>query len=295
MEGRSVLAPMGWDAFGLPAENAALKNDIHPAVWTKSNISKMKEQFHEWGVLYDWDREVTSCEPDYYKWTQWIFVQLFKSGLAYRKAASVNWCPSCKTVLANEQVVNGFCWRCDAQVEPRQLAQWFLKITDYADDLLAYCDQLPGWPDKVTTMQRNWIGKSVGAEIRFPVENQDVVIPVFTTRHDTVFGATFMCLAPEHPLTIQLSRNTPQEKQVAAFVEKMSMLDRSDKAMEEYEKEGVFLGANCINPLSGKRIPIYTANFALMEYGTGAVMAVPAHDQRDLILPRNTAWISSLW
>jgi len=281
MRGFNVLHPMGWDAFGMPAENAAIANKTHPAKWTYANIDAMRAQLKQLGFSYDWDREIATCRPEYYRWEQWLFLKMYKNGKAYRKESFVNWCESCQTVLANEQVESGLCWRCSQQVRQKKLWQWFFRTTEYAGDLLAHSDQLPGWPEKVTTMQKNWIGKSVGAEIRFPVENQDVVIPVFTTRHDTVFGATFMCLAPEHPLTLQLSQGTPQEKQVAAFVDKMSMLDRSDKAVEEYEKEGVFLGANCINPLSGKRIPIYTANFALMEYGTGAVMAVPAHDQRD--------------
>jgi leucyl-tRNA synthetase len=281
MRGFNVLHPMGWDAFGMPAENAAIANKTHPAKWTYANIDAMRAQLKQMGFSYDWDREVATCRPEYYRWEQWLFLKMYEKGMAYRKESFVNWCESCQTVLANEQVESGLCWRCSQQVRQKKLWQWFFRITDYAGDLLAHSDQLPGWPEKVTTMQKNWIGKSVGAEIRFPVENQDIVIPVFTTRHDTVFGATFMCLAPEHPLTLELSRGTPQEKQVAAFVDKMSMLDRSDKAVEEYEKEGVFLGVNCINPLSGKSIPIYTANFALMEYGTGAVMAVPAHDQRD--------------
>jgi leucyl-tRNA synthetase len=281
MNGFNVLHPMGWDAFGMPAENAAIANKTHPAKWTYANIDAMRAQLKQLGFSYDWDREIATCRPEYYRWEQWLFLRMYKNGMAYRKESFVNWCESCQTVLANEQVESGLCWRCSQQVRQKKLWQWFFRTTEYAGDLLAHSDQLPGWPEKVTTMQKNWIGKSVGAEIRFPVENQDLSIPVFTTRHDTVFGATFMCLAPEHPLTLQLSQGTPQENQVAAFVDKMSMLDRSDKAVEEYEKEGVFLGANCINPLSGKRIPIYTANFALMEYGTGAVMAVPAHDQRD--------------
>jgi leucyl-tRNA synthetase len=282
MRGFNVLHPMGWDAFGMPAENAAIANKTHPAKWTYANIDAMRAQLKQMGFSYDWDREIATCRPEYYRWEQWLFLKMYEKGMAYRKESFVNWCESCQTVLANEQVESGLCWRCSQQVRQKKLWQWFFRITDYAGDLLAHSDQLPGWPEKVTTMQKNWIGKSVGAEIRFPVENhQDIVIPVFTTRHDTVFGATFMCLAPEHPLTLELSRGTPQQKQVAAFVDKMSMLDRSDKAVEEYEKEGVFLGVNCINPLSGQRIPIYTANFALMEYGTGAVMAVPAHDQRD--------------
>ena len=281
MRGFNVLHPMGWDAFGMPAENAAIANKTHPAKWTYANIKTMRSQLKQMGFSYDWEREIATCKPEYYRWEQWLFLKMFEKEMAYRKESFVNWCHTCQTVLANEQVEAGLCWRCGQQVRQKKLWQWFFRITDYSDDLLAYSDKLPGWPEKVTTMQKNWIGKSVGAEIRFPVEKQDVVIPVFTTRHDTVFGATFMCLAPEHPLTLQLSKGTSQETAVAEFVDRMSLQDRSAKAVDEYEKEGVFLGANCINPLSGKRIPIYTANFALMEYGTGAVMAVPAHDQRD--------------
>jgi leucyl-tRNA synthetase len=281
MRGFNVLHPMGWDAFGMPAENAAIANNTHPAQWTYGNIDAMRSQLKQLGFSYDWDREIATCRPEYYRWEQWLFLKMYEKGMAYRKESFVNWCESCQTVLANEQVEAGLCWRCGEQVRQKKLWQWFFRITDYSDDLLAYSDKLPGWPEKVTTMQKNWIGKSFGAEIRFPVENKDIVIPVFTTRHDTVFGATFMCLAPEHPLTVQLSKGTIQEAKVVEFVERMSMQDRSDKAVDEHEKEGVFLGANCINPASGRRIPIYTANFALMEYGTGAVMAVPAHDQRD--------------
>jgi leucyl-tRNA synthetase len=281
MGGFNVLHPMGWDAFGMPAENAAIANNTHPAKWTYANIDAMRSQLKQLGFSYDWDRELATCRPEYYRWEQWLFLKMYQKGMAYRRESFVNWCGSCQTVLANEQVEAGLCWRCGERVRQKKLWQWFFRITDYSDDLLAFSDKLPGWPEKVTTMQKNWIGKSYGAEIRFAVEDRDQIIPVFTTRHDTVFGATFMCLAPEHPLTIQLSKGTSQEKQVAEFVERMSLQDRSDRAVEEYEKEGVFLGIHCINPLNGNRMPIYTANFALMDYGTGAVMAVPAHDQRD--------------
>jgi leucyl-tRNA synthetase len=281
MCGFNVLHPMGWDAFGMPAENAAIANNTHPAKWTYANIDTMRSQLRRLGLSYDWDRELATCKPEYYRWEQWLFLQMYRKGMAYRKESFVNWCGSCQTVLANEQVEAGLCWRCGERVRQKKLWQWFFRITDYSEDLLAYSDKLSGWPEKVTTMQKNWIGKSFGAQIRFVVENRNDVVPVFTTRHDTVFGATFLCLAPEHPLTLELSNGTAQEKQVAEFVERMSLQDRSDKAVEEYEKEGVFLGAHCINPLNGRRMPIYTANFALMEYGTGAVMAVPAHDQRD--------------
>ena len=281
MRGFNVLHPMGWDAFGMPAENAAIANNTHPAKWTYQNIDAMRAQLKRLGFSYDWDRELATCKPDYYQWEQWLFLKMYESGTAYRKESFVNWCESCQTVLANEQVEAGLCWRCGQQVRQKNLWQWFFRITDYAEDLLLHCDKLPGWPEKVITMQKNWIGKSLGAEIRFPIENSEEFIPVFTTRHDTVFGATFMVLAPEHPLVSQLSAGTPQEKEVAAFVERISMQDRSAKSIEDYEKEGVFIGRYCLNPTTDMRIPIYTANFALMEYGTGAVMAVPAHDQRD--------------
>ncbi len=281
MRGFNVLHPMGWDAFGMPAENAAIANKSHPAEWTYQNIDAMRAQLKRLGFSYDWDREIATCKPDYYHWEQWLFLKMYEKAMAYRKESFVNWCEACQTVLANEQVEAGLCWRCGQQVRQKKLWQWFFRITDYADDLLMYCDKLPGWPEKVITMQKNWIGKSYGAEIRFPIEGQDEMIPVFTTRHDTVFGATFMVLAPEHPLVMQLSQGTPQQKEVQAFVERISLQDRTAKSVEDYEKEGVFIGRYCINPMTGKRIPIYTANFALMEYGTGAVMAVPAHDQRD--------------
>ncbi len=286
MQGFNVLHPMGWDAFGMPAENAAIANNTHPAKWTYDNIEKMRNQLKRIGFSYDWDREITTCKPEYYRWEQWLFLKMHEKGMAYRKESFVNWCDPCQTVLANEQVEAGMCWRCGHPVRQNKLWQWFFRITDYAEDLLAFCDKLPGWPDKVVTMQKNWIGKSVGAEIRFPIENSDAHIPVFTTRQDTVFGATFMCLAPEHPLVLELSTGTAQETEVQDFVKRISMQDRSSKAVEMYEKEGVFIGAYCINPLSQRRMPIYTANFALMEYGTGAVMSVPAHDQRDLDFAR---------
>jgi len=281
MRGFNVLHPMGWDAFGMPAENAAIANKTHPAKWTYANIDTMRAQLKRLGFSYDWDRELATCKPEYYRWEQWLFLQMYKRGLAYRKESFVNWCEDCQTVLANEQVEAGLCWRCGRQVRQKQLWQWFFKITDYAEDLLLYCDKLPGWPEKVIAMQKNWIGKSVGAQINFAVEDRKAMIPVFTTRQDTVFGATFMVLAPEHPMVAELSRGTPQQKEVDEFVEKISLQDRSPRSIEDYEKEGVFTGAYCLNPLSGRRIPVYTANFALMEYGTGAVMAVPAHDQRD--------------
>ena len=281
MQGFNVLHPMGWDAFGMPAENAAIANNTHPANWTYDNIAVMRSQLKRLGFSYDWDREIATCRPEYYRWEQWLFLKMFEKGMVYRKKAFVNWCETCRTVLANEQVEAGLCWRCGKAVRQKKLWQWFFKITDFAEDLLSYCDRLPGWPEKVTTMQKNWIGKSVGAEIRFKIENSADVIPVFTTRQDTVFGATFMCLAPEHPLVPALAEGTSQQDFVEAFIQRIATQDRSLKAVESYEKEGVFTGGYCINPLSGRRMPIFTANFALMEYGTGAVMSVPAHDQRD--------------
>ena len=281
MQGHNVLHPMGWDAFGMPAENAAIANNSHPANWTYENIDYMRSQLKRLGFSYDWDREIATCRPEYYRWEQWLFLKMYELGMAYRKEAFVNWCEPCQTVLANEQVEAGMCWRCGNAVQQKKLWQWFFRITDFAEDLLAHCDQLPGWPDKVTTMQKNWIGRSQGAEIHFAVENSDITIPVFTTRHDTLFGATFMSLAPEHPLVPQLAQGTRQEQAVADFIQRISRQERSSKAIETYEKEGVFTGAYCINPMNQLRMPVYTANFALMEYGTGAVMSVPAHDQRD--------------
>jgi leucyl-tRNA synthetase len=286
MRGFNVLHPMGWDAFGMPAENAAIANNTQPARWTYANIDAMREQLQRIGFSYDWDREIATCRPEYYRWEQWLFLKMLDKGMAYRKESYVNWCDPCQTVLANEQVEAGMCWRCGQPVRQKKLWQWFFRISDYAEDLLVHCDELPGWPDKVLTMQKNWIGKSLGAEIRFPIEGSEDVITVFTTRHDTVFGATFMCLAPEHPLVGSLSRNTPQEDAVRAFVDRIAMQDRSDRGLEKYEKEGVFTGAYCINPMNNRRMPIYSANFALMEYGTGAVMSVPAHDQRDFDFAR---------
>lgn len=281
MRGFNVLHPMGWDAFGMPAENAAIANNTHPAKWTYENIDAMRDQLKRIGFSYDWDRELATCRPEYYRWEQWLFLKMVEKKMAYRKESFVNWCGPCQTVLANEQVEAGLCWRCGKPVRQKKLWQWFFRITDFAEDLLVHCDDLPGWPEKVTTMQKNWIGKSIGAKISFPVENSQEVITVFTTRQDTVFGATFMCLAPEHPMVPKLAARGGNEKNVADFVERISMQDRSSKAIENYEKEGIFTGAYCINPLTGSKMPIFTANFALMEYGTGAVMSVPAHDQRD--------------
>ncbi|MHC4267499.1 MAG: leucine--tRNA ligase [Planctomycetota bacterium] len=281
MKGFRVLSPIGWDAFGLPAENAAIANSIHPSIHTKNNIKKMKVQLERWGVGYDWDREVTSCEPEYYRWTQWIFLKLFEHNLAYKKKAAVNWCPSCATVLANEQVVDDLCERCDTKVKQRDLEQWFFKITDYAQRLLDDLETLGGWPEKVKTMQANWIGRSEGAKISFKLEGTDKIIPCFTTRPDTIFGVTFMSLAPEHPIIKELVNGTAHENSVSEFVERARNLSTIDRTSECTEKEGIFTGKYVINPVNGDRVPLWVSNYALMEYGTGAVMAVPAHDQRD--------------
>jgi leucyl-tRNA synthetase len=281
MRGRKVLAPMGWDALGLPAENAAIKRSLHPSEWTVSNIAKMKKQFTEWGIGYDWDREIASCHPGYYKWTQWLFLELYKKGLVYKKKSGVNWCPDCATVLANEQVTDNRCERCETEVVQKDLEQWFFKITDYAEKLLDDLDLLEQWPDKVKIMQRNWIGKSQGAEVIFPVDKMDMKITVFTTRPDTLYGATFMCLAPESPLCEELIKDNPDKDKIEAVRTEMRSMDRFMRGSSELEKEGIYTGKNCINPLTGEKIPIYIANYILMDYGTGAIMAVPAHDQRD--------------
>jgi leucyl-tRNA synthetase len=280
MRGYNVLHPMGWDAFGMPAENAAIQNKSHPAKWTYENIAYMRGQLKQLGLSYDWDRELATCDVGYYRWEQKIFLEMFSRGLAYKKTSFVNWCPKCETVLANEQVEDGGCWRCDSEVRQKELDQWFFRITDYAEELLEWTHKLPGWPERVLVMQRNWIGKSYGCEINFPLENGTAFVKVFTTRQDTVFGATFMSLAPEHPMALTLT--TPdRKKDVDAFIEKIRTTDRVKRTADDFEKEGVFTGSYCINPLTGTRMPVYLANFVLMDYGTGAVMAVPTHDQRD--------------
>ncbi|MEK7850782.1 MAG: leucine--tRNA ligase, partial [Deltaproteobacteria bacterium] len=281
MRGFNVLHPMGWDAFGMPAENAAIQHKTHPAKWTYENIDSMKAQLKKMGLSYDWEREVKTCDPEYYKWEQKVFIEMFRKGLAYKKNSFVNWCPSCQTVLANEQVEGGLCWRCDSVVVQKELSQWFFRITAYAEELLKDLDKLQGWPEKVVAMQRNWIGKSIGCEIDFHIEGSDKSIRVFTTRPDTLYGATFMSLAPEHPLALELGRKTGHEWQVEEFIEKVKKEDRAKRAEGQLPKEGVFTGAYCINPVTGWKMPVYLANFVLVEYGTGAVMAVPAHDQRD--------------
>jgi len=281
MNGFNVLYPMGWDAFGLPAENAAIKHGIHPSKWTWSNIDNMRTQLKQLGLSYDWDREVATCHPNYYKWTQWFFLLLYKRGLAYRKKAFVNWCPSCSTVLANEQVVDGICDRCKTEVVKKELEQWFFKITDYADELLNDLEKLPGWPDKVKTMQQNWIGRSEGVEFSFTAEKTGDKISVFTTRPDTVYGVSYVVLAPEHPLVETLSSGTEYEASVKEFKKKMEKYNEIVRTSTETEKEGVFTGAYAINPMNGEKVPIWIANYVLLGYGTGAVMGVPAHDQRD--------------
>ncbi len=276
MSGFSVMHPMGWDAFGLPAENAAISKNIHPAKWTYNNISYMKEQIKRLGLSYDWRREVATCKPEYYRWNQWLFLKLYERGLAYRKEAEVNWCPKCQTVLANEQVENGKCWRCESEVGLKSLEQWFFKITEYADRLLSELNLLGEWPENVITMQKNWIGKSEGSLIYFQEEKSGERIPVFTTRPDTIFGATYLTLAPQHPLIEKLIAGVENEEEIRTFIEKAKIRIR-----EDIEKEGIFTGAYAINPVNNQRVPIWIANYVLMEYGTGAIMAVPAHDQRD--------------
>ena len=281
MRGLRVLTPMGFDAFGLPAENAAIKGGIHPETSTLNNINTMKTQFHRWGVEYDWDREVISCLPPYYKWTQWIFLKLYEKGLAYKKKAFVNWCPSCKTVLANEQVVENACERCSTEVMQKDLEQWFFKITNYADRLLKDIEKLTNWPERVKIMQRNWIGQSRGVEIDFKINGSTQTLKCFTTRVDTIYGATFMAVAPEHPLVPALIKGAKDEAGILKALGRMRNESKIERSDVNIEKEGVFTGSRVINPVTGAKIPVYVANYILMEYGTGAIMAVPAHDQRD--------------
>ncbi|MCX5673755.1 MAG: leucine--tRNA ligase [Planctomycetota bacterium] len=285
MRGYEVLSPMGWDAFGLPAENAAIKKGVLPATWVQQNIAYMKSQFRRWGVGYDWRREVNTSAPDYYKWTQWIFLVLFERGLAYRKKAPVNWCPSCQTGLANEEVVDGKCERCGTEAAKRDIPQWFFRITEYAPRLLDGLAELGEWPETVRTMQANWIGRSEGARVDFRLED-GTPLPVFTTRPDTLWGVTFMSLAAEHPVIRTLVAGTLQEKEVLDFCERCRLQSAAVRGDAAVEKEGVFTGAYCINPVNGEKVPLWVANYALMEYGTGAVMAVPAHDQRDFEFAR---------
>ncbi len=274
MRGFAVLHPMGWDAFGLPAENAAMKHGVAPRTWTEDNIAYMRRQLKAMGFSYDWSREFATCDPEYYRWNQWFFLKMLDRGLVYRKSSHVNWCTSCETVLANEQVVDGGCWRCDSPVEQKEMPGWFLRITDYADELLEGCDALTGWPERVAAMQKNWIGKSHGLEMDFPLEGGGGAIRIYTTRPDTLYGVTFLSLAPLHPMAEELA-------------EDRDALERMKKSYgDPTVKEGFFTGRTVIHPLTNERIPVYVANFVLMDYGTGAVMAVPAHDQRDFEFAR---------
>jgi leucyl-tRNA synthetase len=280
MRSFNVLHPMGWDAFGMPAENAAIERGLAPAKWTYDNIAYMSTQLKRLGFGYDWRREVATCDVDYYKWEQWIFLKMYEKGLVYRKNSPVNYCVKCQTVLANEQVEDGACWRCGEEVVQKELVQWFFAITRYADELNEYCDKLPGWPEKVLSMQKNWIGKSYGVEVNFTIED-GTPLTIFTTRPDTLWGVTFMVLAPDHPRSLELAKGTAQEAAVKTFIEKVARQDKSFRGEISTAKEGVFTGRYAINPVNGGKVPIFLGNFVLMEYGTGAIMAVPAHDQRD--------------
>ncbi|MGB4371378.1 MAG: leucine--tRNA ligase [Dethiobacteria bacterium] len=288
MRGYNVLHPMGWDAFGLPAENAAIENRVSPDRWTAQSIAQMKQQQQRLGVSYDWEKEINTSSPDYYRWTQWLFLLMYRRGLAYRKRAAVNWCPYCQTVLANEQVEAGLCWRCETEVEHREREQWFLRITDYAERLLNDLALLDEWPERVKVMQQNWIGRSEGAEISFRVkEFPDEEIPVFTTRPDTLFGVTYLVLAAEHPLVSRLVAGTEKEKEVMDFVARVRRETEIERTSEESPKIGLFTGRHALNPLSGEAVPILVANYVIMTYGTGAVMGVPAHDERDFQFARS--------
>ncbi|AEG01440.1 leucine--tRNA ligase [Methylomonas methanica] len=278
MQGKHVLQPMGWDAFGLPAENAAMQNKVHPADWTYSNIDYMRDQLKRLGFGYDWSRELATCDPEYYRWEQWFFLRLMEKGLVYKKTAPVNWCPHDQTVLANEQVIDGCCWRCDTLVEKKEISQWFLKITEYADELLSSLESLPGWPEQVRTMQANWIGRSEGVEMDFAVEGFDEPVRIYTTRPDTVMGVTYVAVAAEHPVAKKAAEGNAD---IAAFLESCKQMETSEAAMETMEKRGIASGFTATHPLTGEQVPVWIANFVLMSYGTGAVMSVPAHDQRD--------------
>ncbi|MCU0255713.1 MAG: leucine--tRNA ligase, partial [Vicinamibacterales bacterium] len=300
MQGFNVLHPFGWDAFGLPAENAAIKNKLHPETWTLENIAYMKGQLQRLGISYAWGREIATCLPEYYHWNQWLFVRMYERGLAYRRRSSVNWCPSCQTVLANEQVVDGGCWRCGSTVSQRDLEQWFFRITEYADELLSAADGLADWPEKVLTMQRNWIGRSEGARVTFPLPAGDRSgevtgptwaggpggVEVFTTRIDTIYGATFVLLAPEHPLMDRFAAQAADPAAMRAQLDRFRRQDRLARMSGEVEKEGFDTGRTVVNPFTGQPVPVWVANFVLGEYGTGAVMAVPAHDERDFEFAR---------
>ncbi|SFJ87507.1 leucine--tRNA ligase [Methylophaga sulfidovorans] len=278
MQGKNVLQPMGWDAFGLPAENAAIKNKVAPAAWTYQNIDYMRGQLQRLGLGYDWQRELATCTPQYYRWEQWLFTRLFEKGLVYKKTAAVNWCPHDQTVLANEQVIDGCCWRCDTKVERREIPQWFMKITDYADQLLADLDQLDGWPEQVKTMQANWIGRSEGVQIQFDMVGSKETLEVYTTRPDTLMGVSYLAVAAEHPLALKAANDNPI---LQTFIDECRKMETSEAAMETAEKKGVDTGLMAVHPITGEQVPVWAANFVLMGYGTGAVMSVPAHDQRD--------------
>ena len=285
MNGYNVLHPMGWDSFGLPAENAAIKHGVLPNDWTWKNIDNMREQLKRLGIDYDWDREIATCHESYYKWTQWLFLQLYKNGLAYKKKSYVNWCPSCSTVLANEQVVNGKCERCKSTVGKKELSQWFFKITDYAQRLLDDIDKLSGWPDSVKIMQKNWIGQSFGVEVNFKIDGIEDSLRIYTTRPDTIYGVTYLVIAPEHKMVEKLIKSD-REKECREFINKMQYLNEIERTSTETPKEGVFTGSYVINPLNGDKVPVYLANYVLADYGTGVVMAVPAHDQRDFMFSK---------
>ncbi|EDJ89581.1 leucyl-tRNA synthetase [Haemophilus influenzae 22.1-21] len=278
MLGKNVLQPFGWDAFGLPAEGAAIKNKTAPAKWTYENIAYMKKQLQLLGFGFDWDREIATCKPEYYKWEQWFFTELYKKGLVYKKTSTVNWCPNDETVLANEQVHEGCCWRCDTPVEQKEIPQWFIKITDYAEQLLGGLDPLPQWPDMVKTMQRNWIGRSEGVEITFDVADTNEKVAVYTTRPDTFYGVSYLGIAAAHPLASLAAQNNPE---LATFIQEAKNAKVAEADLATMEKKGMATGLFAIHPLTGEKLPIWVANFVLMHYGTGAVMAVPAHDQRD--------------
>lgn len=286
MKGFYVLHPIGWDALGMPAENAAITEGVHPQNWTLDNISHMKRQLKRLGFSYDWSREVNTCLPEYYRWNQWIFLKMFEGGLAYRKKSWVNWCPQCQTVLANEQVIGDRCWRCDSVVKQKEMEQWFLKITDYAEELLSGHGMLEKWPENVLLMQKNWIGKSMGGHLIFPLVDYSQSIEIFTTRVDTIYGATFLVLSPEHPLILDLIADSDQREKLQEWVEKSISERRLRRELEEAEKEGIDTGRKAVNPYTGEEIPVWIANYVLMEYGTGAIMAVPAHDQRDFEFAR---------
>ncbi len=281
MQGFYVLSPMGWDAFGLPAENQAIKKGIPPKEWTFRNISRITEQLKSWGIGYDWNREIATCHPDYYRWTQWIFLKLYQKGLAYKSKAAVNFCPSCQTVLANEQVIQGKCERCSTEVVQKNLSQWFFKITDYAQRLLEDINLLEEWPERVKTMQKNWIGRSEGVEIDFSVDNSDIKIRCFTTRVDTIFGATFLAMSCEHSLVKDLIKDAGNKQQITEFIDRVNNQPKSARLLEGFEKEGMFTGKYAVNPMTKEKIPIWICNYVLTEYGTGAIMCVPAHDKRD--------------